>query len=296
MKKTSSTPRTHNARIIKPKHGLVGVNIEELWRFRELFFFLSWRDILIRYKQTALGVLWVVIQPLVNVAVFTIIFGYLANLDSQGAPYPLITLAAVIPWQMFSVAVGASSLSLVASTNLVTKTYFPRLIIPLSSTFGTVVDSMIGLVLLLVAVVAYSIAGQVGLVSIPDMIGFHWQVLLLPVFFLIGLSTAIAIGLWLSALNVKYRDIKYVVPFILRIMMLLSPVGYLSSVVPDRFRLLYSLNPLVGVIDGFRWCILGSSFEPHWPGFFISLGMLILLLISGALYFRSTERRFADII
>ncbi len=283
-------------RVIKPKNGLIGVNFQELWRFRELFFFLSWRDILIRYKQTALGVLWVVIQPVVNVAVFTIIFGRLANLDSQGAPYPLITLAAIIPWQMFSVAVGASSLSLVASSNLVTKTYFPRLIIPLSSTFGTVVDALIGMALLLITVGTYWGAGKVGLVSVPDMIGLHWQVLLLPVFFLIGLAAAIAVGLWLSALNVKYRDIKYVVPFLLRVVMLLSPVGYISSVVPDKYRLLYSLNPLVGVMDGFRWCVLGDRFEPHWTGFAISLAMLFLFLLSGAIYFRSTERRFADII
>ena len=292
----SDGTRNPRERIIRPKQGLVGVDFAELWRFRELFLFLSWRDILIRYKQTVLGVLWVVIQPLTTVVVFTVIFGKMAGLDSNGAPYPLLTLAAVIPWQMFSTAVGASSMSLVASTNLVTKIYFPRLIIPLSSTLGTMVDSLIGLGLLLLVVVGYLFLGSLGWLAVPASVGFHWQIVFLPLFFVIGLLAAISIGLWLSALNVKYRDIKYVIPFVLRILMIVSPVGYLSTEVPEQFRLLYSLNPLVGVIDGFRWCILGPGFEPNWWGIGVSAAMMAVILVSGAVFFRSAERRFADII
>ncbi len=293
---SETVPSTQRERVIRPKQGIVGVNFEELWRFRELFLFLSWRDILIRYKQTAIGVLWVILQPLANVFVFTIIFGRLAKMDSGGAPYALITLAAMIPWQMFSNAVGASSLSLITSANLVTKIYFPRLIIPLSSTFGTLLDSVIALILLLLCVAGYLIGGQMGWLTLPPSVGIHWQLALLPVFFLFGIITAVAFGLWLSALNVKYRDVKYIIPFAIRIAMLVSPVGYLSSEIPEQYRLLYSLNPLVGVIDGFRWCVLGNGFEPFWPGLWMSVAMIAVLTVTGVIFFRNTERKFADII
>lgn len=293
---TNSDPHSLPERVIRPKKGLIGVNFEELWRFRELFLFLSWRDVLIRYKQTVIGVLWVVLQPLANVIVFTIIFGKLAKMDSNGAPYPLITLAAMIPWQMFSNAVGASSLSLISSANLVTKIYFPRLIIPLSSTLGTLVDSLIGLLLLFIAIIGYVVGGKMGYIDVSPNVGFHWQILLVPLFFLYGLVTAVACGLWLSALNVQYRDVKYVIPFMLRIAMLVSPVGYLSTEIDDSYRLVYSINPLVGVIDGFRWCIMGQGFEPYWPGLWVGLVIVSILLISGVTFFRNTERKFADVI
>ena len=283
-------------RIIRPKRGLIGVNFGELWRYRELFFFLSWRDVLIRYKQTALGVLWVILQPLASVVVFTVIFGKMANLDSNGAPYPLLTLAALIPWQMFSNAVGASSLSLISSANLVTKIYFPRLIIPLSSTLGTLVDSLVGILLLLLFVVGYVLGRQLGLIDVAPNVGFHWQIVLMPIFFAYALLTAIACGLWFSALNVQYRDVKYVIPFMLRIAMLVSPVGYLSSEISDSYRLLYSINPLVGVIDGFRWSVLGSEFQPFWPGFWVGTLVVLFFLVTGVMFFRNTERKFADII
>ena len=283
-------------RTIKPKQGFSAVNVSELWRYRELFLFLAWRDLLIRYKQTVLGILWAILQPLTSVAVFTIVFGKMAGLDANGAPYPLLTLAAMIPWQMFSGGLAASSLSLVSSANLVTKIYFPRLIIPLSSTFGTLLDALIGLILLLLTVGFYLLAGSQGWVTSSATVGLHWQILLTPLWFLLGLLTTIAGGLWLSALNVKYRDIKYVVPFMIRIAMLISPIGYLSTEVPQPYRLIYSINPLVGVIDGFRWSVLGNNFEPYWPGMAVSGLVTLLLLVSGLLFFRNTERRFADII
>ncbi len=283
-------------RIIRPKTGLIGVNFRELWRFRELFFFLSWRDVLIRYKQTALGVLWVILQPLTSVVVFTVIFGKMANLDSHGTPYPLITLAALIPWQMFSNAVGASSLSLISSANLVTKIYFPRLIIPLSSTLGTLVDSLVGILLLFVFIFGYLFGREFGLIEVPVGVGLHWQLVLMPIFFAYALLAAIACGLWFSALNVQYRDVKYVIPFMLRIAMLVSPVGYLSSEIPENYRLLYSINPLVGVIDGFRWSVLGSEFQPYWPGFCLGATVVLFFLVTGVMFFRNTERKFADII
>lgn len=283
-------------RTIKPKQGFSAVNVSELWRYRELFLFLAWRDLLIRYKQTVLGILWAILQPLTSVAVFTIVFGKMAGLDANGAPYPLLTLAAMIPWQMFSGGLAASSLSLVSSANLVTKIYFPRLIIPLSSTFGTLLDALIGLILLLLTVGFYLLAGSQGWVTSSATVGLHWQILLTPLWFLLGLLTTIAAGLWLSALNVKYRDIKYVVPFMIRIAMLISPIGYLSTEIPQPYRLIYSINPLVGVIDGFRWSVLGNNFEPYWPGMAVSALATLFLLVSGLLFFRNTERRFADII
>ena len=293
----SRSETTHTAeRVIRPKQGIIGINFEELWRFRELFLFLSWRDVLIRYKQTAIGVLWVVLQPLVNVVVFTVIFGRMANMDSNGAPYPLITLAAMIPWQMFSNAVGASSLSLISSANLVTKIYFPRLIIPLSSTLGTLVDSVIALLLLFIFMIGYVVRAKFGFLGADVNVGIHWQIVLIPLFFFYSLATAVAFGLWLSALNVKFRDVKYVIPFALRVAMLVSPVGYLTSEIDESYRFWYSLNPLVGVIDGFRWCVLGPDFPPYWPGMVVSVIVVGVLLISGAMFFRNTERKFADII
>lgn len=259
------------------------IDFAELWRYRELFLFLTWRDILIRYKQTALGIAWAVIQPLLMMVVLTIIFGRLAKFPSNDAPYALMTFAAVLPWQFFANALTQASSSVVVSARMITKIYFPRLIIPASSTLSGVVDFAISFVLLLGLMLWYGVECRLHL-------------LLLPLFFLLAFATTFGVSLWFSALNVKYRDVKYVVPFIVRMGIYVSPVGFMSSIVPEKWRFWYSLNPMVGVIDGFRWCLLGPKFEPYWLGLWISTAVVIIILVSGVYFFRSTERTFADII
>ena len=270
-------------RVIRPRRGLVGINFVELWRYRELFGFLTWRDVIVRYKQTAIGILWAVLQPLLTMVVFTIIFGRLAKFPSNDAPYAVMTFAAILPWQFFSNALTRGSDSVVGAGNMVRKIYFPRLIIPASATLGAVVDFLIAFVILVVLMVCYGI-------------NFRFHMLLLPLFFLVAVMASFGASLWLSALNVKYRDVKHIMPFVVRMGIYISPVGFMSSVIPGKWQFLYSLNPLVGVIDGFRWAILGSKFEPYWTGFWISLTMVIILLLSGAYYFRNFEKTFADII
>jgi len=270
-------------RVIRPKQGLVALNLPELWRYRELFWFLAWRDILIRYKQTYLGVAWAVLQPFLTMVVFTVVFEKLAKFQSHGAPYAVMTFAALLPWNFFSNAMRESSGSLVASANMISKIYFPRLIIPGSATLSGVVDFLIALGMLFGLMLWYRV-------------GFTAHLLLLPVFFVVAFLAAFAVGLWLSALNVKYRDVKYVVPFIAQMGLYVSPVGFMSSVVPEQWRFLYNLNPMVGVIDGFRWCVLGPAFAPYWPGLWVSLGVITMLLVSGAFYFRAAEKTFADLI
>lgn len=274
---------TGNERVIRRRHGIIGIDFNELWRYRELFGFLAWRDIIVRYKQTIIGILWAVLQPVLTMIVFTVIFGRLAKLPSNDAPYAVMTFAALLPWQFFANAMSQSSNSLIASTNLITKVYFPRLIIPASSTLSGAVDFLIAFMILLGLILWYHI-------------GFRLLILLLPLFSLIAFFAAFGAGLWLSALNVKYRDVKHIVPFLVRMGMYISPVGFMSDVVPDKWRFLYSLNPMVGVIDSFRWCILGDKFKPYWPGFWVSLAVVLVLLVSGAIFFRSTEKTFADII
>jgi lipopolysaccharide transport system permease protein len=270
-------------RILKHKSGLVPIDFAELWRYRELFLFLSWRDILIRYKQTYLGVAWALLQPFLTMVIFTVVFGKLAKFPSNNAPYAIVTFAALLPWQFFANALSESSNSLVASSNMISKVYFPRLIIPASSVLSGTVDFAISLLLLMALMVWYGVR-----------LNLHF--LMLPLFFCFAGMSAFAAGVWLGALNVKYRDVKYVVPFFTRMGLYVCPVGFLSTVVPERWRPLYSLNPMVGVIDGFRWCILGEGFAPYWPGFWCSLGLVGLVLGSGLIYFRSTEKRFADVI
>jgi len=269
--------------VIRPRQGLLGIDAAELWRYRELFVFLAWRDILIRYKQTALGVLWAVIQPLLTMIIFTIIFGKVASLPSGGAPYAILTLSAVLPWQFFSNAITQSSNSVVGAGNMVQKVYFPRLIIPVSSTLSGALDFLISIVLLFALMLWYGVA-------------FTWTLLLLPLFALLALAAALSVGIWMSALNVKYRDVKYIIPFVVSMGMYVSPVGYMSSIVPKEWQFWYSLNPMVGVIDGFRWAVLGSGFEPHWPAFLTSVAVVAVLFVTSLAYFRATERTFADII
>jgi lipopolysaccharide transport system permease protein len=270
-------------RIIKPKRGLVPLDFKELYQYRELFWVLSWRNVLIRYKQTYLGVAWAVLQPLLTMVVFTVIFGQVAKMDSKGVPFAVFNFAALLPWLFFANALSEGSNSLVASQNMITKVYFPRLIIPAGAVVSGLLDFLISLGLLFLLMLWYEVP-------------FRATLLLLPVCFLFNFMAALACALWFGALNVKYRDVKYVVPFVVRMGIYLSPVGYLSDALYAKLGYWYALNPLVGVIDCFRWCILGDAFVPNWNGVLIGGVVCALLLISGAYYFRSTERTFADII
>ncbi|WP_013334330.1 ABC transporter permease [Gloeothece verrucosa] len=256
---------------------------KDLWKYRELFYFLSWRDLLVRYKQTAIGIAWALIRPFLTMVVFTIVFGKLANLPSQGVPYPILVFAAMLPWQFFANALSECSNSLLSNANLISKVYFPRLIVPASAVIVSFVDFMISGIILLGLMAWYNF--------VPD-----WRILTLPLFIFIAFMAAFGAGLWLAALNVEYRDFRYIVPFLVQFGLYISPVGFSSSIIPEKWRLLYSLNPMVGVIDGFRWAILGKEFVIYWPSFIISVGLVILVLISGIGYFRKVERTFADVI
>jgi len=255
----------------------------DLYRYRELFYFLSWRDLLVRYKQTVIGIAWSVIRPFLTMVVFTIVFGKLAKLPSEGAPYPILVFSAVLPWQVFANALSEASNSLINNANLISKIYFPRLIIPASSVITSFVDFLISGGILILLVVWYQF--------LPG-----WRILTLPLFIGIAFSASMGCGLWLTALNVRYRDFRYIVPFIVQFGLFISPVGFSSSIVPGKWRLLYSLNPMVGVIDGFRWAIIGGETMLYWPGFLLSVSLVVILLVTGIRYFRKTEKTFADII
>lgn len=254
----------------------------DLWRYRELFGFLAWRDILVRYKQTVFGVLWAVLRPFLTMVVFTVVFGKLAGLPSEGVPYPILVYAAMLPWQFASTAFGEASNSLVANAGLLTKIYFPRLIVPASAVIVAFVDFLVAFVILVLLMIGYGFAPS-------------WTIATLPLFILLAFLTATGAGLFIAALNVRYRDFRHVVPFMVQFGLFISPVGFSSSVVPEQWRLVYSLNPMVGVIDGFRWAILGNA-RLYWPGFVISASLSLLLLFIGLRYFRQTERTFADVI
>ena len=256
---------------------------KDLWHFRELFYFLSWRDILVRYKQTAIGIAWSVIRPLMTMVVFTVVFGKLAKLPSEGAPYPMLVYLAMLPWQFFANSLTESSNSLITNANMLSKVYFPRIIMPASAVIVSLVDCLISFVILVVLMIWYQF--------IPD-----WRIVTLPFFLLLALIASLGFGFWLAALNVKYRDFRYIVPFIVQFGLYVSPVGFSTNVVPEKWRLVYSLNPMVGVIDGFRWAILGGDVKIYWQGFFLSTGLVFILFIAGVSYFRKTERYFADII
>ena len=256
----------------------------DLWHFRELFLILSWRDISIRYKQTVIGILWAFLRPVMTMVVFTIVFGKIAKLPSEGeTPYAIMVYAALLPWQFFSSAVIASSSSLVANSQLISKVYFPRMIIPASSIITGVVDFAISFVILIGLMFYY---------------GFYptWNMLLIPLFLLISLLLALGISLYITSLNVKFRDFKYVIPFIIQLGTYISPVGFSSSVIPYEYRLLYSLNPMVGVIDGFRWAILAGDAQTYWPGFVLSQVVMLFFLWLGIRTFRKMEKTFADMI
>ncbi|CDI00813.1 O-antigen export system permease protein [Candidatus Competibacter denitrificans Run_A_D11] len=256
----------------------------DLWRYRELFLILAWRDIAVRYKQTIIGVAWAVLRPLLTMVVFTVIFGSLAKLPSDGdAPYTLLVFAGMLPWSLFATALGDASNSLINNANLITKVYFPRIIMPAAAVISAFVDFLISFIILLGLLVWYKF--------VPS-----WQILWLPLFVLVALLASLGPGLWITALNVKYRDFRYIIPFLVQFGLYVSPVGFSSQVVPENWRLLYSLNPMVGVIDGFRWCVLGGGSPLYWPGFILSLGVVTGFLYLGIGSFRKAEKSFADLI
>ena len=256
---------------------------KDIWRYRELFYFLAWRDILVRYKQTVIGVAWALIRPFLTMIVFTVVFGNLAKLPSEGAPYPILVFSAMLPWQFFANSLSESSNSLISNANLISKVYFPRLVVPTSAVVVSFVDFMISGIIL------------VGLMAWFDFVP-GWRILTLPVFIAIAFIASMGAGLWLCSLNVQYRDFRYIVPFIVQFGLYISPVGFSSSIVPEKWRLLYSINPMVGVIDGFRWAILGGESQIYWPGFALSMGLVLVMFVTGVRYFRKMERTFADVI
>jgi lipopolysaccharide transport system permease protein len=256
---------------------------QDLWRYRELFYFLAWRDILVRYKQTAIGIVWALLRPLLTMIVFTVVFGSIAKLPSNGVPYPILVFSGLLPWQFFSNALAECSNSLIGNANLLSKVYFPRLIIPTSSVMVSFVDFLISGMILLGLMAWYNF--------VPS-----WRIVALPIFTLMAFLASMGAGLWLAALNVQYRDFRFVVPFLIQFGLYLSPVGFSSSVIPEQWRLLYSLNPMVGVIDGFRWSITGqSSVLSGWTTL-LSMAVVLVLFSSGIWYFRKMERTFADVI
>ena len=267
---------------IEPSSGLHPLNVGELWRYRELLYFLAWRDIKVRYKQTVLGAAWAILQPLMTMAVFAIFLGRLAHVPSDGLPYPLFSFAGLVPWTYFATAVSSGAASVVGSQQLISKVYFPRLLVPLAAAATPLVDFVISMATLVAMLAWYHVTPGAAVV---------W----LPLFTLLALATAFAVSLWLSALMVAYRDVRYVVPFFMQFWMFATPVAYPASLVPEKWRVLYGLNPMTGVVEGFRWALLGSG---HFQAgsFAISLGAALVLVLVGLVYFSRTERIFADVV
>lgn len=266
---------------IEPSHGWKVLNLRELWEYRELLYFLTWRDVRVRYKQTVLGAAWAIIQPFFTMVVFSLFFGRLAKVPSDGVPYPIFSFAALLPWNYFATSLSGAGNSLVGSANLIRKVYFPRLVIPLASVLGGLVDFAVAFVVLLGMMVYFGIRPTAG-------------TLLLPAFLLLALVTALGVGLWLSALNVKYRDVKYTLTFLIQFWMFATPVAYPSSLLGEPWRTLYGLNPMVGVVEGFRWALLGTQPPSAMVG--VSALVSVVLLVSGAFYFRRMEKTFADVV
>ncbi|HUO51736.1 MAG TPA: ABC transporter permease [Gemmatimonadaceae bacterium] len=282
---TSHTPhdQAHGAvTIIAPSKGWVSLKLGEIWEYRELLYFLVWRDVKVRYKQTALGAAWAVIQPLLTMIVFSLFFGRLAKVPSDGIPYPIFSFAALVPWTFFATGLNLSSNSLVGSANLVQKVYFPRLIIPIATVLSGLVDFAIAMAVLFGMMAFYGIAPT-------------WNALWLPAFVLLALVTSLAVGLWLSALNVEYRDVRFLVPFLSQLWMYATPVAYPSSLLHEPWRTVFGLNPMVGVVEGFRWALLGVNTRPGGM-ILVSAGAALAMLVGGAFYFRRMERTFADVV
>ncbi len=268
--------------VIAPPKGWLSLDLKEVWGYRELLSLLVWRDVVVRYKQSAVGIGWAVIQPFMMMIIFSVVFGKFAKLPSEGIPYPIFTYCALLPWNYFARSLGDSSNSLVGSSHLVTKVYFPRLILPLSKVFAGLVDFAIAFVILIAMMFWYGVAPT-------------WGVLLLPVFMAMAMFTSMAVGLWLTALNVKYRDVVFVVPFLTQFWMYASPVAYSMTIVPEKWQWIYGLNPMVGVVEGFRWALLGKA-APNFEPMIASLVIVCVLFVSGLYYFKRMERTFADII
>lgn len=281
----------HAGRHVGERSGIVTIEAgraeahywRDLWRYRELLWFLAWRDILVRYKQTVIGVAWSLLRPLLTMIVFTIVFGKLAHLPSNGVPYPILVFAALLPWQFFANALSDSSNSLLSNAGMISKVYFPRLIVPASSIVVSLVDFLITFAMCLGLMLWYDV--------MPT-----WRLLLLPALLMLALVTSLGAGLWFAALNTKFRDFRYIVPFIVQFGLYVSPVGFSSNIVPEKWRIFYAANPMVAVIDGFRWVITGSDAGIYWPGFIVSCALIAIVLVTGVMYFRKTEKTFADVI
>ncbi len=274
-------PRS-NITLILPSHGWIPLNISELWKYRELLYFLTWRDIKVRYKQTVLGITWAIIQPFFTMVVFSLFFGKLAKIPSEGVPYPIFSYAGLVLWTFFSYGLSQSSNSLVGNANLITKVYFPRLVVPLSSVFSGVIDFIIAFGMLICMMIFYKIVPTGNIV---------W----LPLFLLLALVTSLGVGMWLAALNVRYRDVRHIVPFLTQFWLFATPIAYPSSLLSERWRAIYGINPMVGVVEGFRWALLKTQIAPR-PMIFVSSLIACSLLVSGAYYFRRMEKTFADIV
>jgi len=275
---SSQTPRLR----ITASHGWVPLKLSELWEYRELLYFLIWRDIKVRYKQTALGASWAIIQPFMTMVVFSLFFGHLGKMPSDGVPYPIFTFAALVPWSFFANGLSNSSNSLVGSSHLITKVYFPRLVVPLASAVSGIVDFLIAFGVLIVMMLYY------GLVPTANIV---W----LPLFVLLAFVTSLGVGLWLSALNVEYRDVRYIVPFVTQFWLFATPIAYPSSLLHEPWRTIYGLNPMVGVVEGFRWALLRTNAAPG-PIIAASSAAALFILVTGAFYFRRMEKTFADIV
>jgi lipopolysaccharide transport system permease protein len=275
-------PPSPTRTVIQASEGWRAVDFAELWRYRELLYFLVWRDVKVRYKQTALGAAWAVLQPLIAMAIFTLFLGMLVRVPSDGLPYPLFVYSGLLLWTYFSNALAAASSGLVGNANLISKVYFPRLILPLASVLAGLIDFAIGFLLLIALLIAYGYTPGPGLLLTPLFVGF-------------AMLCAVAVGILLSAVNVQYRDVRYTIPFLLQVWMFATPVVYPASVVPERFRGLYGINPMAGVVEGFRWAIFGQG-QPPGTLLAVSFGTVLLLLVGGIMYFRRTERVFADVV
>ena len=268
--------------LIRPAHGWVSLQLRDLWEYRELLYFLIWRDLKVRYKQTVLGAAWAIIQPFFTMVVFSVVFGYLAKIPSEGVPYPIFAYCALLPWNYFAGAVDRSGRSLVSSAGLITKVYFPRLVIPLAAATAGIVDFAIAFLILIGMMFFYGITPTVAVLTLPALL-------------LLALAMALGVGLWLSTLNVQYRDVGYVIPFLVQVWLYASPVAYPSSLVPERWRVFYGLNPMAGVVEGFRWALLGTGQAPG-PMLAVSVLVVIAVFISGLYYFRRMEETFADVV